>query len=167
MDKGAHYYKCDFQVHTPRDINWTGAKFGYHSNQITGLTGEAIEELSNNRKQFAKEYLDKARTAGLNAIAITDHHDVVFSKIIRQVATEESSEYIQQRQLEKCITVFPGIELSLVNPNCQCLVIFDSNFPDAHLDSALGILGLIPSSQYDKNTAPILKIPMEHINDLV
>jgi len=24
MDKGAHFYKCDFQVHTPRDINWVG-----------------------------------------------------------------------------------------------------------------------------------------------
>ena len=26
MDKGAHYYKCDFQVHSPRDINWTGTR---------------------------------------------------------------------------------------------------------------------------------------------
>jgi len=24
MDKGAHFYKCDFQVHTPRDANWHG-----------------------------------------------------------------------------------------------------------------------------------------------
>jgi hypothetical protein len=25
MDKGAHFHKCDSQVHTPRDINWDGA----------------------------------------------------------------------------------------------------------------------------------------------
>lgn len=166
MDKGAHFYKCDFQVHSPRDINWTGAKFGYSPDQIDGLAEEAIEELNDNRKQFAKEYLDKARAAGLNAIAITDHHDVVFAKIIRQVATAENAAFMQQGQPEKCVTVFPGIELSLVSPNCQCLVIFDADFPDAHLDSALGILGLIASHQYDKNTAPTVKIPMAHINDL-
>ena len=156
MDKGAHFYKCDFQVHSPRDINWTGTKFGVNSDQIDGLTEETKEDISNNRKQFAKEYLEKARNAGLNAIAITDHHDVVFAKIIRQVAAVENADFIQNGQPEKCVTVFPGIELSLVSPNCQCLLIFDSDFPDAHLDSALGILGLISSNQYDKNTAPTL-----------
>ena len=25
MDKGAHFFRCDFQVHTPRDLNWEGA----------------------------------------------------------------------------------------------------------------------------------------------
>ena len=24
MDDGAHFHKCDFQVHTPRDANWDG-----------------------------------------------------------------------------------------------------------------------------------------------
>lgn len=23
MDKGAHFYNCDFQVHTPRDREWS------------------------------------------------------------------------------------------------------------------------------------------------
>ena len=26
MDKGAHFYKSDFQVHTPRDSNWEGSE---------------------------------------------------------------------------------------------------------------------------------------------
>lgn len=26
MDKGAHFYKCDFQVHSPRDANWKGKR---------------------------------------------------------------------------------------------------------------------------------------------
>ena len=25
MDKGAHFYNCDFQVHTPRDQRWSWA----------------------------------------------------------------------------------------------------------------------------------------------
>jgi hypothetical protein len=24
MDQGAHFYRCDFQVHSPRDTNWNG-----------------------------------------------------------------------------------------------------------------------------------------------
>jgi hypothetical protein len=24
MDKGAHFYRCDLQVHSPRDQNWAG-----------------------------------------------------------------------------------------------------------------------------------------------
>ena len=24
-DKGAHYHRCDFQVHSPRDRQWKGA----------------------------------------------------------------------------------------------------------------------------------------------
>lgn len=25
MNKGAHYHRCDLQVHTPCDLQWTGA----------------------------------------------------------------------------------------------------------------------------------------------
>ena len=90
MDKGAHYQKCDFQVHSPRDIRWTGNKFGVNPAQIASLTDDEQKEIVNSRIEFAKEYLQKARDKGLNAIAITDHHDVVFAKIIRGVADEEN-----------------------------------------------------------------------------
>ena len=62
MDKGAHFFKCDFQVHTPRDINWTGAD----------ATSEA------DRKAYAEELILACRKKGLGAIAITDHHDFAF-----------------------------------------------------------------------------------------
>lgn len=26
MNKGTRFYKCDFQVHSPRDINWNGER---------------------------------------------------------------------------------------------------------------------------------------------
>jgi len=26
MDKGAHFHNCDFQVHSPRDHNWSGKR---------------------------------------------------------------------------------------------------------------------------------------------
>jgi len=167
MDKGAHYYKCDFQVHSPRDRGWTGKKIGVNSEEIATLSTEAKKQITEDRIQFAKEYLEKARNAGLNAIAITDHHDVTFAKIFRKVANQENEAYKAASQFEKIITVFPGIELTLANPASQCLLIFDADFNDANLDSVLNFLGIEPSNEYAKFTVETQRISQEIINDLV
>jgi len=167
MDKGAHYHRCDFQVHTPRDIHWVGKKFGLKTIEITSLTEECAEQIKEDRKHFAKEYLQKAREAGLNSIAITDHHDVVFVKLIRNVAQSENEQFKLKREYEKCITVFPGIELTLSNPASQCIIIFDSDFPDDSLDSLINYFGIIPSHEFDENTTSTERISQDHINDLL
>ena len=166
MDKGAHFFKCDFQVHTPRDINWTGRKFGFNPDQIPTLAEDEIVELNDERIQFAHEYLQKIRQAGLNAVAITDHHDMVFAKIIRKVAEEENVIFKQQGENNKIVTVFPGVELTLANPICQCILIFDSDFLDSNLDSILSILGITQSNKFEKLTIPTTRISTEHIADL-
>ena len=76
MDKGAHFYNCDFQVHTPRDNQWHGL--------------EAVTE--EERKQYAKEFVNECRNKGINAVAITDHHDLVFYKYIKEAAENEIDE---------------------------------------------------------------------------
>lgn len=81
MNKGAKFYRCDFQVHSPRDIAWTGARYGVNPEQVEGLTQEDKQQIDDNRNQFCKEYLDKISSAGINAIAMTDHHDVVFVQL--------------------------------------------------------------------------------------
>ena len=167
MDKGAHFYKCDFQVHTPRDMQWNGKKIGVFDNELTSLTDERKEQINSDRRQFAKEYLEKIRLAGLNAIAITDHHDVTFVKIIRQVANEENKIYTDNFETEKNITVFPGIELTLASPVCQCIIIFDSDFNDADLDSILNFFGIQSTNEYDINTAQTQRISQNIISDLV
>lgn len=166
MDKGAHFYKCDFQVHSPRDIQWTGNRFGVEPTQVATLTTQRKQEITADREQFAKEYLDKARQKGLNAIAITDHHDIAFAKIIRKIAQDENQAFEQRGELEKRVIVFPGIELTLDSPICQCLIIFDADFPDSHLDSVLGILGIVPANEFEKQTAPVARIPSSHVQDL-
>ncbi|MHB1177271.1 MAG: TrlF family AAA-like ATPase [Daejeonella sp.] len=166
MDKGAHYHKCDFQVHSPRDLNWNGDKFGVNSDQVEALTEDQKKDILDARLTFAKEYLQKVRDNGLNAIAITDHHDVVFAKIIRQVAESENTEFIAKNESDKCVTVFPGIEITLSTPNCQCLLILDSNLPDAQVDSALSMFGVIPSHEYDRQTSGVERIPTEQISNL-
>jgi chromosome segregation protein len=86
MDKGAHFYRCDFQVHSPRDRGWTGCKLGVNADAVAALTADEKKQIIDDRIQFAKEYLEKVRNARLNVIAITDHHDVTSVKIIRKVA---------------------------------------------------------------------------------
>jgi type III restriction enzyme len=166
MDKGAHFFKCDFQIHSPRDKQWTGKKIGVSDSELTSLTEEQKGQINGDRRQFAKEYLDKIRLAGLNAIAITDHHDVTFVKIIRQVANEENQYFIDNLETEKIITVFPGIELTLASPVCQCIIIFDSDFDDANLDSVLNFFGIQSTNEYNINTAQTQRISHEIINDL-
>ena len=161
MDKGAHFYNCDFQVHTPRDLNWTGEKYGVSTNEVSLLTEEQKDEIIQARYRFVNEYLAKVRENGLNAIAITDHHDVVFAKTIRKVAQEKNKEFIETQQYDKCITVFPGMELTLSNPSCQCLIIFDADFPDSDLDSVINFLGLNPNNEYEKSHAVINRISEE------
>jgi len=166
MDKGAHFYRCDFQVHTPRDRGWTGNTFGVSVEALTALTAVDKQKITDDRIQFAKEYLDKARKAGLNAIAITDHHDVVSVKIIRKVAEEKNRVFINSSQFEKIIIVFPGIELTLANPASQCLLIFDADFSDSNLDSVLHFLGIAPTNEFEKFTIETHRISQTIINDL-
>src|SRR5229473_5761390 len=73
MDKGAHFYRCDFQVHTPRDIGWSG--------------GDAVTD--SERKNYAEELILACRQKGLGAIAITDHHDLAFFPYIKEAAQNE------------------------------------------------------------------------------
>lgn len=166
MDKGAHFYNCDFQVHTPRDLSWTGKKYGASPEEVTLLSNERKNEIDDQRIQFAKEYLQKVRESGLNAIAITDHHDVTFAKIIREVAHNENAEFIRTFQENKCITVFPGMELTLSSPACQCLIIFDADFPNNDLDSVVNFLGLNPNNEYEESHSQITRISDTIIHNL-
>ena len=73
MDKGAHFYRCDFQVHSPRDINWNGNKYVSDAD----------------RKEYSETFIQHCRLKGLGAVAITDHHDFAFFKFIKQAAVDE------------------------------------------------------------------------------
>jgi len=55
MDKGAHFYRCDFQVHSPRDIAYTGNKYGLNPEEIENITPEQKEKITLEREQFSKE----------------------------------------------------------------------------------------------------------------
>lgn len=119
-DKGAHFYRCDFQVHTPRDLRWTGPD------------ATSQEE----RLAYGQKLVAACRERGIKAIAITDHHCLAFLPFIRQAAIEETAADGSNLAESDRLVVFPGMELTLGVP-CQAIVIFDADFPDDFLPNVL------------------------------
>ncbi|MFC1708818.1 TrlF family AAA-like ATPase [Candidatus Omnitrophota bacterium] len=150
MDKGAHYFRCDFQVHSPRDLNWNGQ----------GAVTPA------ERKAYSEELIIDCRQKGLDAIAITDHHDFVFFPYVRKASQDELGGQGDLIPVERRIIVFPGIEVTLTAPNCQALLILDADFPENLLQSVLVALAITPNRAEDAKHAPIRRIPQNVVNDL-
>src|SRR5882762_8903908 len=97
IDKGAHDNRCDFQVHSPRDLQWKGADY------VTDAE----------RMAYATKLIEACREKGLNAIAITDHHDMAFFPFAKRVALAESDANGTPLPEDQRLVVFPGIELTL------------------------------------------------------
>jgi type III restriction enzyme len=144
MDKGAHFHKCDFQVHTPRDLNWAGA-------------GAVTES---ERNQYAQEFVVACREKGLDAVAITDHHDLCFFKYIKQAAEQETDDAGQTLAPEQRLIVFSGMELTLAVP-CQALLILDADFPVQLLPQVAMALSVAETSDTEAKHAQIQRL--EHI----
>jgi type III restriction enzyme len=149
-DKGAHFYKCDFQIHTPRDASWHGAA--------------AVTDPE--RRAYAEELILACRRKGLSAIAITDHHDFAFFPYVKRAAQNELDDFGQPVSEERRIVVFPGIELTLTAPNCQVILILDAGFPENLFQSVLTTLAITPSPSADSKHAEIHRIPQNVIGDL-
>jgi type III restriction enzyme len=130
IDRGARFYRCDFQVHTPRDLNWAG--------EFSTVTSET------DRKAYAKAFVNTCRKKEINGVAITDHHDLCLFPYVREAAAAEvkpdGTAYLPHQKL----VVFPGIELTLSLPSCQALVLFDPRLSDAALQQVWGALGVAP-----------------------
>ncbi len=124
-ERGAHFHHCDFQVHTPRDINWNGKR-------------PVTEE---ERKEYAVEFISACRDRGLDSVAITDHHDIAYFPYIKEAAIQEVNDKGEEISEADRITVFPGMELTLGVP-CQAILILDANFPVNLLSTIPTILGV-------------------------
>jgi type III restriction enzyme len=146
-DRGAHFHRSDFQVHTPRDAQWKGKK----------ATSDA------DRAAYASSFVEACRRIGLNAVAITDHHDLLFAPLIRQAAKSEKDERGHPLPPERRLTVFPGVELTLALAR-QALLILDADFPDDRLASVLQALAITPHDPAE-TTLPDVK-PLDHITSL-
>lgn len=147
LDKGAHFFRCDFQVHSPRDRQWTGTE------RITD------EE----RNEYAARLIAACREKGLDAIAITDHHDMAFVRYVRDSAAQETDAAGNLLPERERIVVFPGIELTLAVP-CQAIMILDADFEDNRFDAVLTALTISPSLENESKT--IETSQLEHFQSL-
>jgi type III restriction enzyme len=149
VDRGAHFYKTDLQVHTPRDASWDG----------DGATTDV------ERGNYAREFVAGCRRQGLQAVAITDHHDVAFFRYIRDAAVLETDDQGKPLSPGERLVVFPGVELTLGIP-CQALLIFDADLPVEFLALALTALGITPSADTAEKTAAVKKLDIMSFVDL-
>ncbi|MEJ8472849.1 TrlF family AAA-like ATPase [Roseibium algae] len=135
-DKGAHFFHCDFQVHSPRDRQWTG---------VPRISDE-------DRAEYAANLIAACREKNLDAIAITDHHDMAFVRYVRHAATQETDANGDPLTERERISVFPGIELTLAVP-CQAILLLDADFEDNRFDAVLTALAINPAPSSDEKTA--------------
>jgi chromosome segregation protein len=146
MDKGAHFKRCDFQVHSPRDLNWDGDR-------------PVSEE---DRKEYAKEFIAACRERGLDAVAITDHHDLGFYSFIREAAESERDAEGKPLEPNRRIVVFPGMELTL-GLGCQALLIVDANYPLEFLPQIATALSVACNDPKEPTHVPTQRL--DHFKD--
>lgn len=149
MDDGAHFFRTDFQVHSPRDLNWKGA-------------GAVTDE---ERSNYADEFVAACRTKKLQAVAITDHHDLAFFRYIRDAAARETDATGKLLPSGQRLVVFPGVELTLAVP-CQALMILDAAFPPELLPHVLLALNVKPAPTSDVHEKHAQTLPLEDFRSL-
>lgn len=150
MDNGNHYHKVDLQIHSPRDTNWAG--------------GAAVSE--DDRERYAAEFIKQCRSADLDAVAITDHHDLVFFEYIKKAAENELDESGNAIPLKDQIIIFPGVEITLHTPPIQGLLILDADFPPVLFATILGALSIVQADKSESKTSPTVPIPTQNISGI-
>ena len=133
----AYWRKCDFQVHTPRDPNWVGSRRIGIGEVIEGSQAKAsADEVDAERQQWADEFIGQCANKSLEAIALTDHHEMVMVPYVQKaIASRKAS------NPDFDLWLFPGMELT-ANGGKQCLILFDAELSEDWRRQAQGKLGI-------------------------
>lgn len=139
----AYWRKCDFQVHTPRDPNWQGDRpIGVGDDQ--GGKEATNADVDASRQQWAETFVEQCSRRGLEAIAITDHHEMVMLPYVQAAIAER-----RDRDPSFDLWLFPGMELTCRHGS-QCLIIFDADLSEDWRREAQSRLGIVVTSLNDK-----------------
>lgn len=140
----AYWRKCDFQVHTPRDPNWQGFRpIGLGDDN--GGTPATVADVDAARQLWAEHFVEQCVRRGLEAIALTDHHEMVMVPYVQAAIIAQ-----RERGPDFELWLFPGMELTCRNGS-QCLIIFDADLADEWRREAQSRLGIIIASHNDKS----------------
>ena len=133
----ADWKKCDFQVHSPRDRNWTGPRplgIGEPVSE-TGAPATA-EDVAVARTEWAKDFVDRCVAKGLRAVALTDHHEMVMVPYV-----QKAIEVRKEADSDLDLWFFPGMELT-ASGGKQCLILFDADLSEQWREQAQSKLGI-------------------------
>lgn len=142
----ASWRKCDFQVHSCRDPNWTGPRpIGKGESSAPGGAPATEADVEAARVAWADEFVTKCAAKGLQAVALTDHHETVMvpyvrDAIARRVASDPTFD----------LWLLPGMELTAKGGQ-QCIVLFDNDVGDDWLRQAQVKLGIVLADLDDKS----------------
>ena len=133
----ACWRKCDFQIHTPRDPNWTGPRPPGLGEAVCGMGAQATAvDVDAARAEWAKAFVDQCITNGLRAVALTDHHEMVMVPYVQKAIEER-----RQTDPDLDLWLFPGMELT-ASGGKQCLIIFDADLSEEWRQQAQSKLGI-------------------------
>jgi chromosome segregation protein len=141
MDNGAHFYRSDFQIHSPRDPRW-------NEQNRNASRPVSVEE----RLAYALSFIMRCRAMGVGAIAITDHDDVCFAKYF-QAASQMPGPTVSERDWTDWVPdpekqnpkVFPGVEI-LSQVDYQVIVLLDCDAGPDLQNLLLHTVGIMPPS---------------------
>lgn len=139
----AYWRKCDFQLHTPRDPNWSGTRPIGLGEDLNGQPA-TVADVDRERRVWADSFVDRCFVRGLEAIAVTDHHEMVMIPYVQEAITRRkaSDPFFD-------LWLFPGMELTARN-GWQCLLLFDADLSEEWRREALGKLGIVIADLDDK-----------------
>ena len=144
----AVWRKCDFQVHTPRDPNWAGPRPAGQGDIIpeTG-TKATVQNVDDARTRWANEFIDHCISRGLEAIALTDHNEMIMVPYAQRVLSER-----READPNFDLWLFPGMELT-ASGGVQCLILFDADLSEEWRTQAQGKLGIIYADLDEKSAS--------------
>ncbi len=131
--RGAEFRKADLQVHSPRDANWEGQRPEEALPANSPLTAQQVLEA---REAYSRNFINKCISEGLRAVAITDHHEGIYTYVAIQTKAR-----MEQEQGPIDLWIFPGMELTCKD-SCQALILFDADLPQVLFEKARSRLGL-------------------------
>ena len=118
---GSRWWRVDVHAHSPKSYDFK----------------DQMEETADAMRQW----LEAARDAGIDAIAVTDHNTAEAISLIQNVASK----------VDTAPVVFPGVELT-ANDGCHLLLLMDPSCNQQHISDLLSRVG-VPVNERGKQTA--------------
>lgn len=153
----ASWRKCDFQVHTPRDANWQGARTVGLGEDCEGKTATA-GDVDADRARWADFFVEKCAQKGLEAVALTDHHEMVMVPYVQEAIA-------RRKKVDGSfdLWLFPGMELTC-HGGVQALILFDADLSESWRNQVQQRLGIVTANLEEKAARSPARVEQLHFN---